>query len=287
MRTSQQATLSLERFVRDSVLARSAPGWAAFVHKLFARMHGRHGVTVVGGRQGGSSRVCRAAEVLDKSESGAAPSEEVAAMDATPAAIPVSPISVEVAPEDDPDGPAPMAAEDTDPAAEAGDAAAASGTAATAVSRGRAQDGVTPASAAGLGGIRGSSADVQRDYSDPSVNIQGELRELSDIAGLRSPMGGLLADPERLLQSQSWWTIATAGGAGDPTALKPESQKEGTPHAGAPGRGDAARDADGGQDAARLARQRKVGSLPPACAVRAARACGTRAGRYACIAGGV
>eukprot|EP00892_Ulva_mutabilis_P011595 jgi/Ulvmu1/8808/UM048_0063.1 len=210
------------------------------------------------------------AEVLDKAENGAAPSEDAAAMDATPIAIPASPVSMDGANEQDPDGPAPMVAQDTDP--DGGTAAAGAGApyvpaneagayadaAAAAAAREHAQDGVTPASASGLGGIRGTSADVQRDYSDPSVSIQGELRELSDIAGLRSPMGGLLADPERLLQSQSWWTIATAGGAGNPGGLAPEPPRAGDPRAGVPAAAAAPLDADGGQDAARLARQRKV-----------------------------
>lgn len=211
-------------------------------------------------------------EVLDKSEPAATPLED-AAMAQTPTPILASPVSVEGADDDtDPDGPAPMVAQDTQPAAPAGMAADSGGggeaapeaaaAAAAVAAEPHAEDGVTPASSAGLGGIRGTSADVQRDYSDPSVNIQGELRELSDIAGLRSPMGGLLADPERLLQSQSWWSIASAGGAGDPGGSKPGSAHSGGASAG----GASAQDADGGHDAARLSRRRKVcvrGRLPP------------------------
>lgn len=212
-------------------------------------------------------------EVLDKTDTAAAVPEE-AAMATAPTPILASPVSLGGVDADaDPDGPAPMIAQDTDPlnpapplgspvtyAAPTATLAADANVADAAVAAGEhAEDGVTPAAAAGLGGIRGTSADVQRDYSDPSVNIQGELRELSDIAGLRSPMGGLLADPERLLQSQSWWTIASAGGAGDASAGSQagSSTKGGSAHGGTSG-GGAARDVDGGQDAARLARQRKV-----------------------------
>lgn len=205
-----------------------------------------------------------AGEVLDKSDAAAAPLEDTALVH-TPTPILASPVSVDGADDDaDPDGPAPMVAQDTLPPPPPGAAAgsgggsaaapAAAGVAAAAAAEPHAEDGVTPASSAGLGGIRGTSADVQRDYSDPSVNIQGELRELSDIAGLRSPMGGLLADPERLLQSQSWWSIASAGGAGGPGGSKPGSGNSSGTAAG----GASAQDADGGLDAARLSRRRKV-----------------------------